>query len=217
MNVGPRPEPPVAPQRKSKPMAETARDRWLEGYQGAGKIPPACPATLGVHLADREGESQPWCVAAMRREPSPRAAVILRAKGNRRLVPGTAPRYGWAARQPTPALGPRTIDLARQPARPPRPGPLAVTAPPVTFQGARRLGGQRPPVTLSAVYAQEPSPPPGEAPVEWLLLTSLPVTDFPRACTVVQGYRCRWAIAGLFRGLKQGGQMEQLRVQTAQR
>jgi hypothetical protein len=67
-----------------------------------------------------------------------------------------------------------------------RPATLAVTATPITFHGARRRGGKLPPVTVSAVYAQEPSPPPGEEPVEWLLLTSLPGTDFPRACLVVQ-------------------------------
>jgi hypothetical protein len=88
--------------------------------------------------------------------------------------------------QQTPALGTRTIDRARQPERPPRPVTLAITAQPVTFQGARRLGGTLPPVTVSAVYAQEPSPPQGEAPVAWVLLTSLPVTDCPRACLVVQ-------------------------------
>jgi hypothetical protein len=49
------------------------------------------------------------------------------------------------------------------------------------------------------------------------LLTSLPVTDFACARTVVQWYRCRWEIALLFRVLKQGCQIEQLRVQTDQR
>jgi hypothetical protein len=88
--------------------------------------------------------------------------------------------------QPTAALGTLTIELARQPERPPRSATLSVTATPVTFHGARRLGGTLPPVTVSAVSAQEPSPPPGEEPVEWLLLTSLPVTDFLRACLVVQ-------------------------------
>ena len=53
--------------------------------------------------------------------------------------------------------------------------------------------------------------------MEWLLLTSLPVTDFLRACTVVHWYRCRWAIAWFFRVLKHGCQIERVRVQTAQR
>src|SRR5919202_224891 len=115
------------------------------------------------------------------------------------------------------ALGTLTIDLARQPERPSRPVPLSVTAKPVTLHGARRLGGTLPPVTVSAVSAQEPSPPPGEAPVEWLLLTSLPVTDVPRACLVVQWSRCRWEMDLFFRVLKQGWQIEQLRMQREPR
>jgi hypothetical protein len=53
--------------------------------------------------------------------------------------------------------------------------------------------------------------------VEGLWLTSLPVTDFPRACLVVQWYRCRWEMERFFRVLKQGCQIEQWRVQTDQR
>jgi hypothetical protein len=168
-------------------------------------------------MADREGDIQEWFVDAMRREPDQRAECIIRAKCNRRLAPGTAQRYLWAEMQQPHSLGTLTIELARQPERPPRPVTLSVTAKPVTFQGARRPGGKLPPVTVSAVYAQEPSPPQGEEPIAWLLLTSLPVTDFPRACTVVQWYRCRWEMELFFRVLKQGCKIEQLRVQTDQR
>ena len=117
----------------------------------------------------------------------------------------------------TPAWGTRPLTLARQLARPPRPATLAVTATPVTFHEARRLGGKRPPVAGSAVYAQERSPPQGEAPVPWFRLTSLPVRDGARACTVVQWYRCRWEIALFFRVLQQGGPLEPVRVQTEPR
>jgi hypothetical protein len=92
-----------------------------------------------------------------------------------------------------------------------------VTATQVTFHGARRPGGNRPPGEVRAVYAQELSPPQGAEPVAWWLLTRLPVTDCPRACTVVPWYRCRGEIAWFFRVLKQRGQMEQVRVQTDQR
>jgi hypothetical protein len=217
MKVWQRPEQPVAQQRHSKPIEAKERYRWLEGYQGACAVKQACPATLVVNMAERAGDLQEWLVDVLRREPGQRAECIIRAKEDRRLAPGAAPRYLWAEMQQTCALGTLTIDLARQPERPPRPVTLAVTAKPVTFYGARRPGGQLPPVTVSAVDAQEPNPPEGEASVEWLWLTSLPVTDFPRACLVGQWYRCRWERALFFRGLKQGCQLEQLRVQTDQR
>jgi hypothetical protein len=166
MKVWPRPEPPVAQPRKSKPMAAQERYRWLEGYHGACAVKQACPATLVVNRADRDGDLPEWCVDVLRREPGQRAECLLRATENRRLAPGAAPRYGWAERPQTGSLGTLTIALARQPDRPPRPVTLAVPAKPVSFDGARRPGGQRPPVTVSAVDAQEPSPPEGEEPVE---------------------------------------------------
>jgi hypothetical protein len=167
MQVWQRPEPPVAQQRQSKPMAETERYRWREGYHGACAVTQACPATLVVHMADREGDLQAWLVDVRRRQPGQRAECLIRAKEHRRLAPGAAQRYVWAERQQTGSLGTLTIDRARQPDRPPRPVTLAVTATPVTFDGARRPGGNLPPVTVSAVYAQEPSPPAGAEPVEW--------------------------------------------------
>jgi hypothetical protein len=209
LKVWQRPEQPVAQQRKRNPMAAKESDRWLEGYHCACAGKQACPATVVVNMADRAGEIQAWLVDVMRREPGPRAECIIRAKENRRLAPGAAPRYLWAELPQPGALGTLTIALARPPDRPPRPVTLSVTAKPVTFYGARRPGGQLPPVTVSAVEAQEPSPPEGEEPVEWLWLTSLPVMDFPRACTVVQGYRCRWARELFFRVLKQGCKIEQ--------
>jgi len=217
MKVWQRPEEPVAQQRKRKPIEEKESYRWLEGYRGACEIKQTCPATLVVNMADREGDIQEWLVDAMRREPSQRAEVIIRAKCNRRLAPGAAQRYLWAERQQTPSWGTLTLTLARQPERPPRQVTLAVTATQVTFPGARRPGGNLPPREVSAVYAQEPSPPPGEAPGEWLLLTSLPVRDFASACTVVHWDRCRWEIALFFRVRKQGCPIEQGRVQTEQR
>lgn len=154
---------------------------------------------------------------ARRREPPPRAEVLIRAKCHRRRAPGAAQRYVGAERQQTPAWGTLPLPLARQPERPPRQGTLAVTATPVTCHGARRPGGTLPPLEVSAVSAKEPSPPPGEAPVEWLLLTRLPVRDCASACTGVHWYRCRWDTALFFRVRKPGCQIEQGRVQTEQR
>ena len=72
-------------------------------------------------------------------------------------------------------------------------------------------------LVVTVIYAKERRPPKGEEPVEWLLLTSLLVKDFASACTVVQWYRARWESELFFRVLKQGCQIERLRVATAPR
>jgi hypothetical protein len=93
MKVWQRPEPPGAPQRKRNPSAAKESYRWLEGSQSACAVKQACPATLVVNRADREGDLQAWLVDALRREPGQRAEGIMRATCDRRRAPGAVPRY----------------------------------------------------------------------------------------------------------------------------
>jgi hypothetical protein len=189
-----RPEQPVAQERHRTPLEEKESHRWLEGYQLACEVQQRCPDTLVVNVADREGDLHAWFLDAMRRVPEERAEFIIRAKCNRRLATGTEPRSVWEAMQKARAAGRMTIELTRQPDRPPRPVTLRIAVKRVTFHGVRRPGGRLPPVEVVAVYAKECRPPRSEEPVEWLLLTSLPVADFPSACPVVPWSRCRWEI-----------------------
>jgi hypothetical protein len=72
-------------------------------------------------------------------------------------------------------------------------------------------------VEVTVIYAKEHRPPKTEEPVEWLLLTSLPAEDWPSACPVGRWYRARWELELFFRVLKQGCQIERLRLATAHR
>jgi hypothetical protein len=217
LQVWQRPEQPVAQERHRKPIEAKESYRWLQGYQLACEVQQRCPDTLVVNVADREGDIQEWFLDAVRRTPEERAEFIIRAKCNRRIAQGKEPRYLWEEMQKARTVGSITIELTHQPTRPPRQATLGVAVKRVTCNGARRAGGRLPPVEVVAVYAKERRPPRGEEPIEWLLLTSLPVADFPSACMVVQWYRCRWEIALFFRVLKQGCQLEQIRLQTDHR
>lgn len=212
-----RPEEPVAHERARKPIAEKESYRWLESYQMACEVQQRCPTTLVVNVADREGDIQECFLEAMSRAATDRAEFIIRAKCNRRIATGQGQGYLWPEMQSARPLGSLLVEVARQRARAPRQATLAVATRRVTLTGARRCGGRLPPVEVTVIYAKEHRPPKGEEPVEWLLLTSLPVADFPSACTIVQWYRGRWEIELFFRVLKQGCQIEQLRVQTKPR
>jgi hypothetical protein len=203
-----RPEPPGGRERQRKPIEAQESYRWLAGDALACEVKQACPQTLVVTVAAREGEIHEWVLDALRRPAGERAACLLRAKGNRRLTKGPTHRYLWADLQGTRPLGTMTIELTRPPDRVPRQVTGAVAVQRVTFDQARRLGGTLPPVAVTAVYATECQPPRGEEPIAWLRLTSLPVAAFPRACTVVPWSRCRWEMEPLCRVRKQGCQSE---------
>jgi Transposase DNA-binding len=70
MKVWQRPEQLVAPQRQRDPIEAKERYRWLEGYQCACEVQQACPTTLVVTMADREGDIRERFVDARRREPA---------------------------------------------------------------------------------------------------------------------------------------------------
>ena len=212
-----RPEQPVGRERKRKPIEEKESYRWLEGYALACEVQQACPQTLVVSVADCEGDIQEWFLDAMNRPTEERAEFLIRAKCNRRLAPGAVHGYLWEEMQAARPLGRITFQLSRQADRPSRRVTLSVKARAVTFNGARRPGGRLPPMQVWAVYTTELKPPKGEDPIEWLLLTSVPAEDFAGACTVVQWYRARWEIELFFRVLKQGCQIERLRLETEHR
>jgi hypothetical protein len=71
-------------------------------------------------------------------------------------------------------------------------------------------------VALHLVDIRESDPPPGEAAVQWRLLTTHPVTSLAQAWAVAELYRRRWAIEQLFRTLKtRGFDIEGLRIAEA--
>ena len=59
------------------------------------------------------------------------------------------------------------------------------------------------------VLVREIDPPAGEEPVEWVLLTSLPIETPEQVRLIVQYYTVRWMVEILFRVLKSGCRVEE--------
>ncbi len=71
-------------------------------------------------------------------------------------------------------------------------------------------------VVLYAVHAQEIRPPEGEAPLEWMLITNIPVRSFDEAEEKVRWYSYRFRIETLHRILKSGFIVEQCRLANSE-
>jgi len=74
-----------------------------------------------------------------------------------------------------------------------------------------------PNIEMHAVYVLEPNPPNGAEPVEWMLLTNLPVTSYEDAYEKVQWYCLRWRIEMYFKVMKSGFRVEACRLGHADR
>lgn len=70
---------------------------------------------------------------------------------------------------------------------------------------------------MNVVAVLETSPPKGEEPVEWILLTTLPIETFQQVLAVIEYYECRWMIEIFFKTLKSGCKVESLQFEEIDR
>jgi len=88
---------------------------------------------------------------------------------------------------------------------------LVILRPP--WRPDRKLPG----VTVNVVLVQEINPPADDVPVEWMLLTSLPIDGAEQVRQVIQYYCVRWMIEIVFRTLKSGCRVEKRRFEHIDR
>lgn len=113
------------------------------------------------------------------------------------------------------------ITIPSRDSKPERSATLAVRFAAVTLGPTQRskqaLFYPLPPVPLNAVYVTEVNPSEAEHPIEWMLLSNIPVTSFEQAQEKLRWYSCRWQIEIFHKILQHGCKVEQCRLQSADR
>jgi transposase-like protein/transposase Tn5 family protein len=198
-------------QRRHKETADKESQRWLDSEQACVQALPADREV--VTLSDREADFYDYFAVPRR----PRQHVLVRAKLRRRILESKQ-LLGVAVRS-QPLAGTLMLRVPRKDGKPQRQAKLAVRygtfslLPPSTHPRRRQL----PPLPLQAILVEEIDPPPGIQPVQWLLLTTLPVTSLAEAERAVRWYSYRWRIERYHFVLKSGCKLEELQLDTAPR
>lgn len=81
----------------------------------------------------------------------------------------------------------------------------------------RHRKGKLPDLAMHAVHVVETNPPEGVEPIEWMLLTNLPVESLDQARQMVRWYSLRWRIEMFFKVLKSGFKVLDCRLRDAKR
>jgi hypothetical protein len=116
------------------------------------------------------------------------------------------------AKSPIPA-----IQRRGHPPRTERAARLVIASRSVTLRRPKTTTAEHPAeLTVNVVHVHEPSPPEGEPPVDWVLLTSEPVDSAEQVGAVVDAYRARWLIEEFFKALKTGCAFEDRQLRTVQ-
>jgi hypothetical protein len=225
--------------RRTAPIEQKESFCWLEGLRAARQVAQQVPQTMCVCIADSEADV--YELFAEPRGDVP-VHWLIRAAQDRRLdVPPSVPPASDTAAAPdadadaarqlraavlaTDVLFTKEISVrgravqiacktgAREQPRVSRTAQVAVRATTVTLHPPRRAGTALAPVTIHVVLVRETDPPAEDVPVEWLLLTTLPIDNVEQVRQIVQYYAVRFLIEVLFRVLKSGCRVEQRRFE----
>jgi len=149
---------------------------------------------------------------------------VIRGSGDRRLkLKGETMREALSDGPPsvfrTVPVNARTAkqvkrSRTRHPLREERLAALSIRVGTVELHRQKKTQSDAKTVTLNVVHVFEPSPPPGEEPIEWLLVTNEPVGTLEEATAVVDHYRARWLIEEFFKALKTGCAFEKRQLTT---
>ncbi|SRR5579883_83850 len=183
--------------------------------------------THAVHVMDREAGAYALLASLMDSRFVVRALsdrVVYHPDDPRGERLGTLPEVAAAA----PVVVSRTVRLSRRsaagrartslkehPPREERVAQLGVAATTVALRRDSRMPKDVPAtMTVHVVRVREIDPPGDADPVQWLLLTNLPVGTREEIEAVVDHYRGRWLIEEFFKALKTGCGLEALQLES---
>ncbi len=209
------------PKKKRKQAVGAADSEALRWERGAQAIHAQLPDAICV--MDREADIF-TLVAAMQARGQD---FIIRAAQNRSTLEGPL----WELLDDAELVASRELELPerrprkrkserkRHPARSAHLATLELRARRVTLRSpnaSKNKASNRnaTEVTLHLVHVIETDPPQGDEPVEWVLLTSLPIATKKGIDFIVDAYRARWVIEEFFKALKSGCAVEKRQLES---
>lgn len=195
--------------RQRLPIEEKESFKWLKAMDGSLKMIPDSIKTITV--SDRESDIFEFFQNAIQKETH----LVVRAFHNRRITEEYQHLFEQVSNSPEEGLC--LVDIPRKPEQkqPPRKAKLNIRFSPVTICAPSKKSGED--LRLYAIFAQEIDAPKGQEPIEWLLLTTIPVASMSEAIQKIEWYRERWKIERFHYTLKSGCHIEELQLETSQR
>lgn len=225
-------------ERKRACFEEKESCRWLEMMQSGEQLARSLPGTNFVIVSDSESDigellcqasdlpdncdfiirqCHPHLISSATDSATGQSIVAASVDEALSKAQWRSTRTVRIAGREAPAL-PDDKKRVRRQARTSRETILRIRAITVTIAGPRRAGGGNlEPVTINVVEALEENPPEGEAPVRWVLFTTLPVQTVEEMESVLDGYCKRWSVELYFKTLKSGLKIEDMKYETLER
>lgn len=209
-------------QHKLRQSDDCESHRWLNTVRAAEERFKGIASP--IHVMDREGDIYD-CTSTMVAE---KFRFVVRAMSNR-VIESEDPNYhllfdaldGLPVRYHdtvtvTPRKASRLPDQKKAyPDREGREARVCVTTTTVTVKRTRNSSDRySATTTLNLVHVFEPTPPAGQDPVEWVLLTGEPISTNEEIRATIEVYRQRWVIEEFFKAIKTGCAYEKRQLES---
>jgi hypothetical protein len=197
--------------RNAKSIDEKESGRWLEAFGQAAEAARRLPQVQLVSITDREGDI--YELHDQGQLAPPNLHTLIRAQHDRKLE-SHQKLWDFMARQPSQK---RRLKVPRHKNQPARTATVQIHwGHPSLEAPATGVKKSWSGLKLYAIWVHEINPPPGVEPIQWMLLTDLPVTTAAQAWQKVQWYCQRWRIEEWHRVLKSGCGAERREFKTAE-
>jgi len=185
----------------ARPLSDKETRHWIDAIEQSQRVANAHGQRLWFQL-DREGDNKDvlLALAATGHDFTVRCAWDRVTEVSGEDEQRIRQRLAMAA-----TVGSYEVEVSGAPSRKPRTAQMVVRTGRMTLVMARRgeRDSEKKRLTVNVVWAREESTtPPGEKPLDWLLLTSRPVETLRDAKAVVVGYTRRWRIEDFHRTWK---------------
>lgn len=199
--------------RNRTPIEAKESNKWLRSYNAAAGVAARCPGTRIVSVGDRESDIYELFELAARTEHGP--GLLVRAEHDRKVL--DEQQHLWPAVQAQPLAATHLLVVPRQGSRARRDATLEIRWAALQLCPPQHLGRGKAPIGVWAVLAQERDAPAGVKPLQWMLLTTVPVHSAEQAAERLHWYAQRWGIEVLHRTLKSGCRIEDRQLGSADR
>jgi hypothetical protein len=194
-------------------LDERESDRWLEGVAEAQLWAEGCEQV--IHVMDREADNY----RLFEHIQQLKAGFVVRLRHDRRVEDGQLSEALYQAPvklRRVVSLGARrtkSMPSYTHKGRSAREAELIVRCATVEIQPPNYMRDSDP-VPLNVVQVLEENPPTGQAPVAWVLATSLPIKTRAQIERVLDIYRARWLIEEFHKALKTGCMFEKRQLES---
>jgi len=197
---------------KAARLARATRESRL-WVQGSAATPAAPADRLWVDVADRGADTTEF----LDFEHAQGKSYLVRSQHNRWVLAGHAGEgqrvklHDWL--RAAGEAGRYTLDVQARGGQAARRATVAVSWAAMRVLAPRQPRGQQrgTPLAVWGVRVWEVDPPAGvKAPLEWILLTNVAVTDFAQACERIDWYARRWIVEEFHKAMKTGCGIEEM-------